>query len=132
MFELLSQLDLPSFGPANWQSTIRSEVTVHVNYENLGEWHGYETADITYDDIQNKLVNLLAEKGYDKLQDRTQVNCPKCFIEVKTTTAEWDEPFYVSRAQYDRVSLENLHQSYVPTDELKDVPYAVGGKQALE
>ena len=97
VFELLSQL-LPDFDLRHWKSTVREYVRVHDKYRDLDPWNGTETADITYDDINNDLSRLLDEKGHQVPCD--QDRGPKFYIEVKTTTGDCDEPFYVSGAQY--------------------------------
>lgn len=105
VFELLSKMSkmyLPGFGLRNWASTIRKEVKAHDKYRDLEPWNGSETTDITYDDVSSEFTNLLNEYGY--FDKSTIVSQPECYIEVKTTTGNWDEPFFVSRRQYDRVS----------------------------
>lgn len=105
---MLSRLDpsLPSFGRANWQSTIRHYVDVHEDYANLGSWAGYETADITYSDTTGALTALLGDKGYlgSWGADSVARARPRYFIEVKATTGRCDTPFYMSKNQYRRVS----------------------------
>ena len=66
-------------------------------------WQGRETADITYADRDGVLTDLLVDKGY-LARDDWAGRRPKYFIEVKTTTSACDTPFYMSKAQYQRVS----------------------------
>jgi len=104
VFELLSQLDpkLPRFGQANWQSTIRKYVKVHPQYALMDDWHGRETADITYNDSSGVLTDLLVNKGY-LAPDHWQGMRPMYYIEVKSTTGHCDRPFFMSKHQYRRM-----------------------------
>lgn len=105
VFELLSHLDpaLPNFSRANWQSNMRHYVTAHPDYADMSPWAGRETSDITYTDNQGVLTELLIRNHYLD-GDRWTGRAPKYFIEVKTTTSSCDAPFYMSNAQYQRVS----------------------------
>lgn len=105
VFELLSHLDpaLPDFSRANWQSNMRRYVTVHRDYATMEPWEGRETSDITYTDTDGVLTELLIRKHYLD-RERWAERTPKYFIEVKTTTSSCDAPFYMSNAQYQRVS----------------------------
>lgn len=108
VFELLSRLDpaLPNFSRANWQSTMRRYVKVHPAYASMSPWTGIETSDITYADAQGVLTDLLIRNHYLD-RERWAGKCPHYFIEVKTTTLACDAPFYMSNAQYERVSAQN-------------------------
>lgn len=66
-------------------------------------WEGRETSDITYNDSNGVLTELLIRNHYLD-RDRWAGRTPKYFIEVKTTTSSCDAPFYMSNAQYQRVS----------------------------
>ncbi|KAK8076963.1 hypothetical protein PG996_003133 [Apiospora saccharicola] len=106
VFELLANLieprSLPNFSRANWQSNIRSYVTVHPDYHMMPPWLGRETSDLVYDDTEGALTDCLIERGY-----MTRVEWggrgPRYFVEVKATTSSWDTPFYMSKAQYRRM-----------------------------
>lgn len=77
---------------------------MHNKYRDLAPWNGRETADITYVDTGGILTRLFIEKGY--LQSEIWQNeRPKYFLEVKTTTWDYTEQFYMSGSQYQRVSL---------------------------
>jgi len=104
VFELLSHLDpeLPRFGQANWQSTIRKYVKVHPQYAHMDDWHGRETADITYDDDSGVLTDLLIEKGY-LAPDHWRGKQPMYYIQVKSTTGHCGRPFFMSKHQYRRM-----------------------------
>jgi hypothetical protein len=66
-------------------------------------WKGMETADITYNDTEGIFTRFLREKGY--LQPDIWENArPMYYLEVKTTTKDYDTRFFVSKAQYKRVS----------------------------
>lgn len=76
---------------------------MHPDYVNMDPWTGRETSDITYADGEGVLTNLFIEEDClpgDVCTGRT----PNYFIEVKTTTSSCNTPFYVSKAQYRRVS----------------------------
>ncbi|KAF2459569.1 hypothetical protein BDY21DRAFT_317672 [Lineolata rhizophorae] len=101
VFELLKQLKLPQFSAEMWKSTIRKEVKVHENYSDLEPWHGVETADIVYPDGEGDFTRLLIERGYF---GPAWANAkPTYYIEVKTTTGECADEFYMSGAQYNRM-----------------------------
>ena len=103
---MLSRLnpELPGFSRVNWQSTIREYVTSHPDYSNLTPWNGRETADITYDDVDGVLTNLLIDKGYLAANIWAGAKL-KYFIEVKTTTGPCSTPFFMSKHQYERVGI---------------------------
>ncbi|KAI1262212.1 hypothetical protein F5Y18DRAFT_398949 [Xylariaceae sp. FL1019] len=107
VFELLSHLyggqSLPSFNRTNWQSTIRRYVTLHAEYADMEPWQGRETSDITYSDVQGVLTEELINKGY-LARNLWEGKRPSYYIEVKATTSSCETPFYVSKAQYQRVS----------------------------
>ncbi|KXH68846.1 hypothetical protein CSAL01_00114 [Colletotrichum salicis] len=112
VYELLSHLyednsplpQLPGFSRSSWQSTIRKYVTVHPEYANMPPWSGRETSDIVYQDTSNRLTALFIDKGYLQEQPRSLIGGGlKYFIEVKTTTMACETPFYMSKAQYQRM-----------------------------
>ncbi|KAF5228970.1 hypothetical protein FANTH_14368 [Fusarium anthophilum] len=99
VFELLSCLDLPNWNRSNWQSTIRSYVTIHPDYVDLQAWRGRETADLVYVDAEGHLTNTLIGCGYLD-HDEWLGARPKYYIEVKTTTGPCSTAFYMSGKQY--------------------------------
>ncbi|EXF75687.1 hypothetical protein CFIO01_04620 [Colletotrichum fioriniae PJ7] len=126
VFELLSHLyednsplpQLPGFSRSSWQSTIRKYVTVHPEYVGMSPWSGRETSDIVYQDTSNRLTALFIDKNYLREQPRgSTAGGLKYFIEVKTSTAACETPFYMSKAQYqrmrDQVMTENSDTVYV-------------------
>lgn len=68
-------------------------------------WFGRETADITYHDGNGELTSLLIDKGYLDSEVWAGISDVPYFIEVKTTTGRYHTPFYMSKSQYQRVSL---------------------------
>lgn len=84
---------------------MRHYVTAHPDYAGMTPWTGRETSDITYTDTQGVLTELLIRNHYLD-GDRWTGRAPKYFIEVKTTTSFCDAPFYMSNAQYQRVSAD--------------------------
>jgi hypothetical protein len=83
---------------------MRKYVRLHPEYTDMDEWRGWETSDITYSDSQSKLTTELIEKGY-LARNAWEGKLPNYFIEVKTTTGPCETPFYISKAQYQRVSV---------------------------
>ncbi len=83
---------------------MRKYVIIHPEYTDMDEWRGRETSDITYCDVQSKLTAELIEKGY-LARNTWEGKHPNYFIEVKTTTGSCETPFYISKAQYQRVSV---------------------------
>ncbi|KAI1633135.1 hypothetical protein F4809DRAFT_624584 [Biscogniauxia mediterranea] len=106
VFELLSQLFasryLLRFARDNWKSNVRRYVAAHPAYADMEPWSGQETSDITYRDGDGALTDVLVEKGY-LARDAWAGKRPDYFIEVKTTTAACDTPFFMSKAQYQRM-----------------------------
>lgn len=98
-FELLSQLNLPGWDRANWQSTIRTYVTIHPEYTNMEAWNRRETADLVYPDTTGHFTDTLINCGYLD-HDEWHGARPKYYIEVKTTTGPCGTPFYMSGNQY--------------------------------
>ncbi|KAK8058141.1 hypothetical protein PG994_008589 [Apiospora phragmitis] len=67
VFELLSRLrmpTLPGFNIDNWKSTIRQYAANHPEYGDIRRLASPETSDITYNDTDGVLTNLLVAKGY--------------------------------------------------------------------
>ncbi|PVH80366.1 hypothetical protein DL98DRAFT_628772 [Cadophora sp. DSE1049] len=101
VFEILSNLSLPLFSRENWASTIRHEVTVHEKYRDMAPWTSRETADITYDDDNGAFTSILVDKGY--LEEYWRGSTPQYFIEIKTTTGDCNDRFFLSNSQYARM-----------------------------
>jgi hypothetical protein len=69
-------------------------------------WTGRETADITYHDSDGILTKLLVDKGY--LDTSPWLGRPpRYYLEVKSTTGDCDNAFYMSKYQYERVTCNN-------------------------
>ncbi|KAI3332631.1 hypothetical protein F4824DRAFT_474516 [Ustulina deusta] len=92
---------LPNFSRANWRSTMRKFVTVHLDYADMEPWRGRESTDIVYRDRSGTFTELLVDSGYFGSHGNTlRGKRPKYLIEVKTTTQSANAPFYVSRRQF--------------------------------
>jgi hypothetical protein len=83
-------------------------VTIHENYDGMEPWRGAETADITYEDKEGELTQLLIANGYLDRSIWASAK-PKYFLEVKTTTKECATRLFVSKSQYQRVYLLSEH-----------------------
>ncbi|PNP81519.1 hypothetical protein FNYG_05194 [Fusarium nygamai] len=97
VFELLSTIPhaLPGWSRDNWQSTVRHHVSIHPDYNSLGNWYGSEQGDLFFDDVTGTFTSYLIEKGY--LEESWRKERPEYYIEVKTTTsARLDTPFYMN------------------------------------
>jgi hypothetical protein len=80
---------------------MRSLVTVHPNYRGMASWDQRETSDIVYRDTGSHLTRLFIRLGYlENIWVNTE---PEYFIEVKTTTGNCADRFYMSDNQYNRV-----------------------------
>ncbi|KAI8670009.1 hypothetical protein NCS56_00804700 [Fusarium sp. Ph1] len=99
VFELLSKLEMPGWDWGNWQSTIRTYVTLHPDYTTKGAWNRRETADLVYVDSSGHFTDILISCGYLDHDDWHGAR-PKYYIEVKTTTGPRGTPFYMSGKQY--------------------------------
>ncbi|KAL2862596.1 uncharacterized protein BJX67DRAFT_391165 [Aspergillus lucknowensis] len=107
VFELLLGQGLPGFDRTNWRSNIRKYVSVHPDYRDLTPWSGVETADLVYHDTSSVLTRILIRTGY-LTRDRWHGINPSYYIEVKTTTGECDNAFFMSRSQYRRMQRMHL------------------------
>ncbi|GKU04976.1 hypothetical protein FLAG1_07771 [Fusarium langsethiae] len=107
VFELLLGINpaLSRFNRDNWQSQMRRFIIPHPDYSDMLPWSGRETADIVYFDRRRELTNYLVEKGYLD-QESFQDKKPLYLIEVKSTTGNGRNPFYMSKSQYRKVSLD--------------------------
>src|ERR1700759_914831 len=96
---------LPDFDRGNWQSKIRGRVNTNPEYSTIENWKYPETSDIVYQDTKKQLTNYLLAQGYlgENLWEDAEEG-PNYFLEVKTTLAGCDHPFYVSKVQYALVS----------------------------
>jgi hypothetical protein len=81
-------------------------VTVHEKYQNMRCWTGNETSDIVYEDTHSALTRELIARKY--LPPHWASVTPKYFLEVKTTKLGCDAKLYVSKAQYELVSLSGM------------------------
>jgi len=110
MFEYLKGLGLPRFGLENWKSGIRDRVKIHADYHDLEKDNDRSAiADIEYLDDSRRLTHFLTQKGHlpQGLWDSER---PLYHIEVKTTTSsDWQEPFFMSKAQERHVRASILH-----------------------
>ncbi|OAL53028.1 hypothetical protein IQ07DRAFT_585016 [Pyrenochaeta sp. DS3sAY3a] len=120
VFELLLALQLPSFSPQNWQSTIRSVLSCAAHYRDLGHWSGRETSDIVYTDRHGHLTRVLrractggfpAQIGDDHDHAAQPI---EYYIEVKSTTSDVGQRFFVSPGQYDRIADMALRDGEAP------------------
>ena len=114
MFEYLRGLDLPGFGLESWKSAIRDRVKIHTDYHNLEKDNDRNAiADIEYSDFSHKFTQFLTEKGY-LAQEVWDSVTPTYHIEVKTTTSsDWQEPFFMSKAQERHVRISFLLASQI-------------------
>lgn len=73
---------------------------MHPRYSNMPPWpHRRETSDIVYDDINSRLTRLLIQAGY--LDENIWADAePQYLIEVKTTTGDCGDRFFLSSNQY--------------------------------
>ncbi|KAI0430299.1 hypothetical protein F5Y09DRAFT_233056 [Xylaria sp. FL1042] len=103
IFELLSNKNVGlSFPRTRWQSIIRTYVTVHKDYADMGPWTGIESADFVYTDFDSVLTAILIDNGYlDKGVWKGRE--PTYYIDVKTTTGASETPFMMSKSQCKRM-----------------------------
>lgn len=98
-----------------WQTPIRALVAEgHAEYAGMAGWTREECADIVIEDDDNReaeeagpaatLVRLLVAGGYLGVEWAGRAPAPRCYIEVKTTMAACGAPFFMSGAQYRKVS----------------------------
>ena len=100
MFEFLKEVDLPGFGWHNWKSQIRSRVASHPSYHDIRGCNDRNAiADIEFEDASGNFTRLLRQTGCLAASMET-IDRPFYHIEVKTTTSSnYKEPFYMSKAQ---------------------------------
>ncbi len=126
MFEYLKGLGLSRFDLENWKSGIRDRVKLHADYLDLEKDNDRSAiADIEYLDNSRMFTRFLTQKGHLK-QGLWDSEKPLYHIEVKTTTSsDWQEPFFMSKAQerHVRTSILQfytcLHGTRSKTSELK-------------
>ena len=100
MFEYLKGLNLPRFDFENWRSEIRDRVKIHADYHEVEKYNDRSAiADIEYLDESGTLTRFLSQKGH-LAQGLWDTERPLYHIEIKTTTSsDWQEPFFMSKAQ---------------------------------
>jgi hypothetical protein len=77
-------------------------VQIHEDYHDLEPWTGKDV-DIIYYDKDGIFTGLLVGNGYlDSIWIGAQ---PTYWLEVKTTTRECSAPFFLSRNEYQLVSV---------------------------
>jgi hypothetical protein len=104
VYELLVKLLSPSFDWSNWTSTIKSHVLIHPEYFGRAPWPGRrETSDLRYDDRERILTRHLIRTGYLDGNVWSEAT-PEYFIEVKATTGDCGDRFFMSSNQYRMVS----------------------------
>ncbi|OBT74408.1 hypothetical protein VF21_06830 [Pseudogymnoascus sp. 05NY08] len=97
-YEILRHALEPHFGIANWKSRIRHLVAAHPNYHGMRSWTERETSDIVYSDTNSRLTRFLINLGYlDIIWTESK---PEYLIEVKTTTGNCADRFFMSHKQY--------------------------------
>ena len=79
---------------------------MHEKYQDMDNWRGLETADIVYEDCgpDHKLTAFLSKYLLPEYSLHARENI-KCYLEVKTTTGDCSNRFFVSKAQYNRVRI---------------------------
>ena len=109
MFEYLKGLGLEEFSLENWKSGIRDRVKIHADYQDLEkDTDRSAIADIEYLDDSGGLTQFLIQKGH-LAQALWNSGRPFYHIEIKTTTSsDWQEPFFMSKAQERHVRTSTL------------------------
>lgn len=109
MFEYLMGLGLPRFGLEKWKSEIRDRVKIHPDYHDLDKYNDRSAiADFEYLDDSGRLTRFLIQKGH-LAQGLRNSERPLYHIEIKTTTSpNWQEPFFMSKAQERHVRTSTL------------------------
>lgn len=100
-----------------WQTPIRALVAAgHAEYAGMAGWPREERADIVIEDDGGDgeaggpgpaavLLHLLVEGGYLGAEWAGRTRAPRCYVEVKATMGPCEAPFFMSDAQYRKVSL---------------------------
>ena len=109
MFEYLQGLGLPIFGLENWKSEIRDRVKIHADYHDLDQYKDRSAiADFEYLDDSGRFTRFLKRKGH-LAKEFSDSERPLYHIEIKTTTSSnWQEPFFMSKAQERHVRSSTL------------------------
>jgi hypothetical protein len=123
----------PSFSWDNWTSTIKNRVLIHPNYSERERWPGQrEISDIRFNDTRSFLTQHLINGGYldgDVWSGAT----PEYFIEVKTTTGDCGDRFFMSSNQYRLVSAALLfHFVYQPVLTTLDARNDFGRRSGIQ
>jgi hypothetical protein len=122
----------PSFNWDNWTSTIKNHVLIHPNYSERERWPGQrEISDIRFNDTRSFLTRHLIDAGYldgDVWSGAT----PEYFIEVKTTTGECGDRFFMSSNQYRLVSACLYRFVYPPVLTTLDAKFGFGGGSGIQ
>ena len=113
VFEYLKGLDLPRFGMENWKSEIRDRVNIHTDYHDVERYENRSAiADFEYLDDSGALTQFLIHKGYLRWS-LWNTKRPLYYIEIKTTTSSnWQEPFFMSKAQERHVRTSSFQIGY--------------------
>lgn len=109
MFETLKGLGLPGSALENWKSAIRDRVKLHADYHDIEKDNDRRAiADIEYVDESRKLTQFLIQRGH-LARRSSNGDKPLYHIEIKTTmSSDWQEPFFMSKAQERHVGLSIL------------------------
>ena len=114
VFELLKP-HLPSFtAEENWTSGLREYARANPDYAHISAYTAREKSDLTYDDTQGRLTQLLLEKGLAQVEAWLETP-PTYYLEVKTTTEEAHVPFYMSKGQHRLAKKLAVVEGEVPT-----------------
>lgn len=92
-----------------WQTPIRAHVAAGLEeYAGMEAWPREERADIVLDGenggAASALVGLLVRGGYLGGDWAGRATAPRCYVEVKATMGPCGTPFFMSNAQYRKVS----------------------------
>lgn len=87
----------------NWTSSLRGYARSFKDFKDLPDYNHREISDITYDDADGEMTRWLIERGYDQAENWLD-RPPRYHIEVKTTTGDCSDRFYMSTAQAQHVS----------------------------
>ncbi len=107
----------PDFDPErDWASGLRGWARLYDGYKDLSEYTKHEISDITYNDVNGAMTKWLVSKGYERAE-RWLSAPPIYHLEVKTTTGECEDRFFMSNNQVKLVSLQAQFYGLVaPTD----------------
>lgn len=99
---------------------------IHPNYRGRSAWPGRrETSDLLYQDTWSALTRHLIDTGY--LSGNVWAGAtPEYLIEVKTTTGNCDDRFYMSSSQFRLVSQPFHLLHYRPLLTSKDARHGAG------